>query len=133
MTDKILAYMDDKYQFVFTPSQEGKEKAFQDELALKLKNGMSINESRSAMGLPKLKGLPDIPGNSDNLIQYLSIQSKLEDPEGNTNQQMNSLDNPNKDKPSTMDKDPQVNKDPQANRQEPVADQDSGEQGNDAE
>lgn len=133
MTDKILAYMDDKYQFVFTPSQEGKEKAFQDELALKLKNGMSINESRSAMGLPKLKGLPDIPGNSDNLIQYLSIQSKLEDPEGNTSQQMNSLDNPNKDKPSTMDKDPQSNKDSQANRQEPVADQDSGEQGNDAE
>ena len=86
VTDKILTYMDPNYRFVFTPSQEGQEKAKQEEIALMLKNGMSIAESRKMMGLPPIKGLPDVPGNSDNLIQYLNIQDKL-DPEANKQQQ----------------------------------------------
>lgn len=103
MTDKILKYMDDRYEFVFTPSQEGQQKEKQEEYALMLKNGMSINESRDLMGLPKIDGLPNVPGNSDNLIQYLSIQSKLDDPEANIKQQQVSLKNPNKNKPGEND------------------------------
>lgn len=87
MTDQILKYIDDRYEFVFTPSQEGQEKAKQEEYALMLKNGMSVNECRDLMGLPKLDNIPNVPGNSDNLIQYLSVQSKLTDPEANKVQQ----------------------------------------------
>ena len=85
MTDKILRYVDSDYMFVFSPSDQGKEKQLQDELALKLKNGLTINESRALMHLPKLD-IPDIPGNSDNLIQWLAIQDKM-NPEANAEQQ----------------------------------------------
>ena len=85
MTDKILRYVDSDYMFVFSPSDQGKEKQLQDELALKLKNGLTINESRALMHLPKLD-IPDIPGNSDNLIQWPAIQDKM-NPEANAEQQ----------------------------------------------
>lgn len=98
ITEKILSYVDDKYEFKFTPSDEGRSERLQQELALKLKNGMSVNESRQLMGLPKIDGLPNIPGNSDNLIQYMSIQSKLNDPEANKVQQNSTAYDPNKDK-----------------------------------
>ena len=64
---------------------------------------MSIVESRNLMGLPPIKGLPNIPGNSDNLLQYMAIQSKLEDPDGNAGEQKLSLTSTTKDRPSTMD------------------------------
>ena len=98
ITDKILRYVDDRYQFIFTPSDDEKEQRQQQELALKLKNGMSVNESRRLMGLPDIDGLPNVPGNSDNLIQYLAIQSKLDDPEANKVQQNSTAYKPTKDK-----------------------------------
>lgn len=97
ITDKILRYVDDRYQFIFTPSDDEKEQRQQQELALKLKNGMSVNEARKAMGLPAIKDLPDVPGNADNLIQYLSIQSKF-DPDANKEQQNSTAYKPTKDK-----------------------------------
>lgn len=98
ITDKILRYVDDRYQFIFTPSDDEKEQRQQQELALKLKNGMSVSEARELMGLPLIKGLPNIPGNSDNLIQYLAIQSKLNDPGANKVQQNSTAYKPTKDK-----------------------------------
>ena len=50
------------------------------------------------MGLSDIDGLPNIPGNSDNLIQYLAIQSKLDDPEANKVQQNSTAYKPTKDK-----------------------------------
>lgn len=97
ITDKILRYVDDRYQFIFTPSDDEKEQRQQQELALKLKNGMSVNEARRAMGLPVIKDLPDVPGNADNLIQYLSIQSKF-DPDANKEQQNSTAYKPTKGK-----------------------------------
>lgn len=97
VTDKILRYVDDRYQFIFTPSDDEKEQRQQQELALKLKNGMSVNEARKAMGLSAIKDLPDVPGNADNLIQYLSIQSKF-DPDANREQQNSTAYKPTKDK-----------------------------------
>lgn len=96
VTDKILRYVDDRYQFIFTPSDEGKEKAKLDQLALKLKNGVTINEAREEMGYKPIDGY-DIPGNADNLIQYLSIQSKF-DPDANKEQQNSTAYKPTKDK-----------------------------------
>ena len=96
ITDKILRYVDDRYQFIFTPSDEGKEKAKLDQLALKLKNGVTINEAREEMGYKPIDGY-DIPGNADNLIQYLSIQSKF-DPDANKEQQNSTAYKPTKDK-----------------------------------
>lgn len=52
------------------------------------------------MGLPDIDGLPNVPGNSDNLIQYLAIQSKLDDPEANKVQQNSTAYKPTKDKAS---------------------------------
>lgn len=98
MTDKILNYIDSDYQFVFTPSQDGEVQRIAQEIQAQEKAGMTINEGRAKLGLPKIDN-GDIPGNADNLIQYLSIQSKLEDPEANAKQQQTSLTDPNKDKP----------------------------------
>ena len=110
ITDKILRYVDDRYQFIFTPSDDEKEQRQQQELALKLKNGMSVNESRRLMGLPDIDGLPNVPGNSDNLIQYLAIQSKLDDPEANKVQQNSTAYKPTKDKAGAdVDQDNQDN------------------------
>ena len=110
ITDKILRYVDDRYQFIFTPSDDEKEQRQQQELALKLKNGMSVNEARRLMGLPCIDGLPNVPGNSDNLIQYLAIQSKLDDPEANKVQQNSTAYKPTKDKAGAdVDQDNQDN------------------------
>lgn len=110
ITDKILRYVDDRYQFIFTPSDDEKEQRQQQELALKLKNGMSVNEARRLMGLPDIDGLPNVPGNSDNLIQYLAIQSKLDDPEANKVQQNSTAYKPTKDKAGAdVDQDNQDN------------------------
>jgi hypothetical protein len=109
ITDKILRYVDDRYQFIFTPSDEGKEKQKLEQLALKLKNGVTINEAREEMGYKPIDGY-DIPGNSDNLIQYLAIQSKLNDPEANKVQQNSTAYKPTKDKAGAdVDQDNQNN------------------------
>lgn len=108
MTDKILRYVDSDYMFVFSPSDQGKEKQLQDELALKLKNGMTINEARCAMHLSKLD-IPDIPGNSDNLIQWLAIQDKM-NPEANAEQQHQNDYKPGHEQ--SLDKKPDAKEDP---------------------
>ena len=119
MTDKILRYVDSDYMFVFSPSDQGKEKQLQDELALKLKNGMTISEARALMHLPKLD-LPDIPGNSDNLIQWLAIQDKM-NPEANVEQQHQNDYKPGHEQ--SLDKKPDAKEDP--NKQDPKSPEDT--------
>lgn len=80
INDYILPYVDDNYRFEFTLGSQD-EKATQEILALKLKNGMTINESRKAMGLKPLPddlGVGNVPGNADNVLQYLSVQGKFD-------------------------------------------------------
>ena len=100
---------DSDYMFVFSPSDQSKEKQLQDELALKLKNGMTISESRQIMKLPPIEGLPNIPGNSDNLIQWLAIQDKM-NPEANAEQQHQNDYKPGHEQ--SLDKKPDAKEDP---------------------
>ena len=61
------------------------------------KSGMTLNEGRAKMGLPPLP-YGDIPGNADNFIQYISVQSKM-DVESNVIQQTSTSYKPGKNKP----------------------------------
>lgn len=120
MTDKILNYIDSDYQFIFTPSQDGEVQRIAEEIHAKLINGETINEARKEMGLNPIPD-GDVPGDSNNYIQYLSIKSKLEDPEANAKQQQTSLTDPNKDKPGVNEGDANVGMNgSQVNSAEPI-------------
>ncbi len=122
MTDKILRYVDDRYRFVFTPSDEQREQLQQQELSLKLRNGETLNEARAEQSLPPLD-LPNIPGDATTLIQYLNIQAK-NDPVTNVQQQHsndykpghNDAQQPNGNNPNGQDQNNQNNQNSQDNQ-----------------
>lgn len=81
ITDNILKYVDDDYQFLFTPSDEQQEIRDLEILKAKEEIGMTVNEARQALGLPAIED-GDVPGTANNLIQYWNILGKM-DPETN--------------------------------------------------
>lgn len=85
VNDKILKYVDDKYRFVFTPSEQDAVKRQAEEIQAKELAGMTLNEGRSLLGLKPIDG-GDVPGNANNYIQYLNTVAK-NDPETNVQQQ----------------------------------------------
>lgn len=93
MTDSILAYVDNEYQFIFTPSDE--EKAEKEVALIKSKEevGLTINEGRAMMGLKPVEN-GDVPG-SPAYIQYLNTIAK-NDPDSNKELQQKDKNNPDK-------------------------------------
>lgn len=119
MNDYILSKVPraNGYHFVFTLGNED-EKQKVDIISQKLKNGMTINEARKEQGLPPLQGkfgkiANEIPGDSNNFLQFISVQDKLNGGmENKLQQNAKQIDRPNKqdgapletnnnDKPST--------------------------------
>lgn len=97
ISDRILRYVDNRYEFIFTPANENADKVMAEKILAQEKSGMTLNEGRAKMGLPPLP-YGDIPGNSDNFIQYISVQSKM-DVESNVSQQTSTSYKPGKNKP----------------------------------
>lgn len=95
ITDSILTYIDDEYQFIFTPSDEEKAEKEVALIQAKQEAGLTINEGRAMMGLKPVEN-GDIPG-SPSYIQYLNTIAK-NDPESNRTLQQKDKSNPNKDK-----------------------------------
>ena len=91
----------------------GEEQRTQDLISTKLKNGMTLNEAREANGLPHKEGF-DTPGDSNNWVQYQTIQAKTDPASSYTQQHKNDANptngdapefNPNKDDKSQGDDD----------------------------
>ena len=113
INDEILRYVNKDYRFEFTMGDTGEEQRTQDLISTKLKNGMTLNEAREANGLPHKEGF-DTPGDSNNWVQYQTIQAKTDPASSYTQQHKNDANptngdapefNPNKDDKSQGDED----------------------------
>lgn len=92
----ILREIDNKYYFSFTLGDVKDELQQEQVNALKLKNGMTINELRKQKGMPALKdGLGDYPGDASVVVQFLQTEAK-QDQVFQATQQTKNDNNPSK-------------------------------------
>lgn len=103
INDQILRYLDNGYRFRFDTGDSQDEKQVLDNIQTKENNGMTINEGRKEMSLPKLSGafakFGDLPGTPSTVVQLLNVMAKSDPEYQKVLQHSNDYKNPDNKAP----------------------------------